>query len=150
MNTDPNEFESLRRLLALKRHEVPPPGYFRDFSARVIARIEANSVTAALPWWERLDLFLRPAAVYAFGVVTCTLLAGALFTAQGHNGKTSSFTAQLGDRRDASGSHNGDSVPVHISEVPASVAPVLPQTSPFNQFMPSAERAKFNVLLVGH
>lgn len=54
----PDDFEALRRLLALKRHEKPPPGYFQDFSARVMARIEAEERMRARSWIDQLrDLF---------------------------------------------------------------------------------------------
>lgn len=54
----PDDFQALRRLLALKRHEKPPPGYFEDFSARVMARIEAEEQVRARSWLDQLrDLF---------------------------------------------------------------------------------------------
>ncbi len=57
MTQPPEDFTDLRRMLALKRHEIPPPGYFNGFSAKVIARIEAAELVAPLPWWRA---FLAP------------------------------------------------------------------------------------------
>ncbi len=33
MNESEHNFQDLKRLLKLKRHEVPPPGYFNNFSS---------------------------------------------------------------------------------------------------------------------
>ncbi|HEY6167698.1 MAG TPA: hypothetical protein VI454_06640 [Verrucomicrobiae bacterium] len=76
MTPENEDFEEVRRLLALKRHEQPPPGYFTNFSSKVIARIEAEQETARLPWWRRLvaSFDARPALVCAYA-----LAVGGLF-----------------------------------------------------------------------
>src|SRR5579862_3575660 len=76
MSENENDFEALRRLLALKRHEVPPPGYFEDFSSRVIGRIRAGETARELPWLLRLlqAFEAKPAYPVAFASALCTLL----------------------------------------------------------------------------
>lgn len=150
MRTNDNEFTELRRLLALKRYEIPPPGYFQSFSTKVIARLETSEAASALPWWERWALVLRPAAVCASGIAMCSLLVGALIAAQSHDTQAAPFMALMGPQRDVFNAYDRESIPINLAEVPASLAPVLPGTSPFNQFISSAERSKFNVLLAGN
>lgn len=79
-NSEPENFEELRRLLALKRHEQPPPGYFHEFSRQVITRIKAGETPAAdsllerlvarAPWLQHLwsGLEAKPILAGAFGV----------------------------------------------------------------------------------
>jgi hypothetical protein len=82
MKENENNFESLRRLLALKRHETPPPGYFDNFSAKVTARIradearQAESASRQLPWLFRLlsTFEAKPAFAGAFASALCMLL----------------------------------------------------------------------------
>ena len=54
MNQDTENFEQLRRLLALKRYEQPPPRYFNDFSSQVILRIKAGERGEEGAFLERL------------------------------------------------------------------------------------------------
>jgi hypothetical protein len=83
MNENQPNFESLRRLLSLKRHETPPPGYFNNFSRQVIARIRAGETEAPagswfanLPWlFNLLQSFeTKPVFVGGFATALCALL----------------------------------------------------------------------------
>jgi hypothetical protein len=92
MDQDSQDFESLRRLLALKRYEQPPPGYFNHFSVEVIARIKGGegaheNVMERLfweaPWLQRLwaALETKPVMAGAFGAAVCALLvAGVVYS----------------------------------------------------------------------
>lgn len=55
MENRPEEFDQLRRLLALKRHEVPPPGFFDRLPNQIMARIEREPSSR---WEEMLDRLL--------------------------------------------------------------------------------------------
>ncbi|HXR46231.1 MAG TPA: hypothetical protein VN784_02220 [Candidatus Limnocylindrales bacterium] len=86
MNENQPNFESLRRLLALKRHETPPPGYFNNFSRQVITRICAGEtgaeagfsgrLFASMPWLLQWVQSLETKPVFAGGFATalCALL----------------------------------------------------------------------------
>jgi hypothetical protein len=87
MNHDSENFEQLRRLLSLKRHEQPPPGYFNNFSRQVCARIKAgeradSSFLARLfpnaswiqQFWSSLET--QPILAGAVGLAACAFLLG--------------------------------------------------------------------------
>jgi hypothetical protein len=88
MNPEQENFHDLRRLLALKRHEQPPPGYFNNFSSEVIHRIRGGETSspdtllerldAEAPWLQRLWSFFttKPALVGAFGAAVCAIVFG--------------------------------------------------------------------------
>jgi hypothetical protein len=93
MSPIPDDFEQLRRLLALKRHEQPPPGFFNGFSRQVIVRIQVGELgnqSEASLWsfgggsllqriWATLDA--RPVLAGAFGVAVCGFfVVGALLS----------------------------------------------------------------------
>ena len=77
MNPAPEQFDRLRKLLALKRHEQPPPGYFKHFSDKIFARIEAEGLCARISWWQRLfpQWDAKPVLACAYGLVITGLLA---------------------------------------------------------------------------
>ena len=82
MKENENNFESLRRLLALKRYETPPRGYFENFSGEVTARLRAGEGRAVeeqameLPWLFRLlsAFEAKPAFAGSFASALCLLL----------------------------------------------------------------------------
>lgn len=79
MSSRPEDFEALKRLLACKRYEQPPPGYFNSFSDKVIARLEADELIEYSSWWQWLvDKFdAKPVVACLYGmVVSGLLLAG--------------------------------------------------------------------------
>ena len=97
MNPDSENFEQLRKLLALKRHEQPPPGYFNTFSSKVIARIEAGESAERTSWYAKLLSLVeaRPMLTGAFGATACALaISGFVFSDDGQDSPTH-FTEHL-------------------------------------------------------
>jgi len=94
MSAEQDNSEDVRRLLALKRHERPPPGYFNGFSRQVIARIHAGEAAASQSWAQRMldrapwlqhmwDGFgVKPIVAGAFGVSVCSLLVVGLISSE--------------------------------------------------------------------
>ena len=81
MSENENNFETLRRLLALKRREGPPPGYFDDFSSRVTSRIRAGdgaSESLIQRLSRRIQFYMafeiKPVYSGAFAMALCLLL----------------------------------------------------------------------------
>ena len=86
MNEQSQNFETLKQLLKLKRHEIPPPGYFNGFSDQVISRIRAGEAGGSATFMDRLEAeapwavgFLRvfetrPGVIGAFATSLCLLL----------------------------------------------------------------------------
>jgi len=74
--------------MALKRHEVPPPGYFHNFSSEVIARIKLgahrSSEAAEMPWYLKfVQIFdAKPAFAGVFASGLCMLLVFGIVNAE--------------------------------------------------------------------
>lgn len=80
---NPNEFERLQRLLALKRHESPPPGFYERFPDQVRSRI-ARAEAEPTPWWQRWleAVSFKPALATAYAVVASVLVVGGVWLAK--------------------------------------------------------------------
>src|ERR1700733_610676 len=74
MNSDSNDFEALRKLIALKRYEQPPPGYFNRLPDRIASRLERGE--GELGFWERFlgQFTFRPAFAYSFTLAALSAL----------------------------------------------------------------------------
>ena len=90
MSQETENFDSLRRLLAIKRHEQPPPGYFHNFSGEVVARIKAGDrgedaygYVWQMGWLQRLwaAFEARPALAGALGLAICSLVVFGVISA---------------------------------------------------------------------
>jgi hypothetical protein len=58
MGSSEDDFKDLQRLLALKKHEQPPPGYFYYLPEKIMVRLEQEKERQTLAehstWWEWL------------------------------------------------------------------------------------------------
>jgi hypothetical protein len=83
MNTPEND--DIHKLLQLKKHEQPPPGYFDNFLAEFHRRQRAEMLQRSV-WqlaWDRVQAFFETDRTGAFGYVaaTATVLVLATITA---------------------------------------------------------------------
>jgi hypothetical protein len=106
MSPEQENFDDVRRLLALKRHEQPPPGYFQGFSHQVVARIQAGENAAAestlqrlmsrLPWirgiWNGFEV--KPLVAGVFGIAVCSLLVVGLVSSERSDASPSAFAVE--------------------------------------------------------
>lgn len=78
------DFGKLRKLLAFKRHEAPPPGYFDRLPAQIMARIEALEERKKRGWWERwlARPLSHPAVGWAYASLAVALVIGGVVVGQ--------------------------------------------------------------------
>lgn len=154
MNPNTENFDPLRKLLALKRYELPPPRYFNEFSGRVMSRL-ADPDRHPLTWWQRLgfDLDLRPAAMCGLGVVVCGLLSfgviGAMQMSEPDAGAVPAGSFAMAPM--AQPTMTG-MAPVSAPIDTASIAPLITRqsASPFNRFGMAATPVSFGTFGSAH
>lgn len=164
MNREQDNSQPLQRLLALKRHEQPPPGYFENFSAQVLARIEAGEQAAPDTFWEWLSLEAswlqrlwvaletKPVFAGALGAGVCgLLLAGVLYSQSVEPAPVAGFMPGIEQTplvaQELSKTPLAHSAGYHLSNtgaVDAAAFPsaVLRQRQPWSQ-LPTLERASY-------
>jgi hypothetical protein len=79
MNQERQQTEKIVRIIALKRFEQPPPGYFHLLPDRIMNRIEKGEGKSN--FWENFvaAFSIRPALVYAFGLSVCGAVTAGIF-----------------------------------------------------------------------
>lgn len=93
MEKTDQDFEQLKKLLSLKKHELPPPGYFNRLPGEVISQIRAERSTrmgpaetlqTEAPWLVRLwqSLEAKPAFAGIFGISVCAVVLAAIVLAE--------------------------------------------------------------------
>ncbi len=150
MNPDPNNnFDQLRKLLALKRYELPPPRYFNEFSGRVMSRL-AEPQREPLTWWQRLgfEFDLKPALMCGVGVVVCGLLSFGVIGAMQISDSDGSL-ASVDPLKVAMGTPTLAFIPPAVDT--ASIDPLITKQSgsPFSQFALRATPVGFNTFGFG-
>ena len=80
MKPDHDKQTELQRMLALKRHEAPPPRFFRGFSDKVIDRLHTPEPPTDPTWRQRLGLDSdnKTVLVCVSAVVVCGCLAAGM------------------------------------------------------------------------
>jgi len=105
--SEQNNFVELKQLLKLKRHEVPPPGYFNHFSGDVIARIQTGETGGPQGLLEGFDgswvmgllqvFQARPGVIGGFATSLClVLLIGVVLAERPDSSVSTSLVADSG------------------------------------------------------
>ena len=149
MSATPDKLELLQKIMAVKRHEQPPPFFFEGFSHKVLNRLHEPERSEPTTWWQRmgLDFDLKPAFVCAWGVAVCgSLIFGIISSLQRRDVPENSVLAQseltplhLGAPSTPASSARADQ---WAATTPSVLNPIM---SPVSQFTVLAEPALYNL-----
>lgn len=135
----PEPHLQVRRLLAIKRHEQPPPGYFHKFSGDVVARIRAGDraddknvlagVLGDSAWLQSVWNFLegKPLVAGLFGATACAMVLSVFVMSEKPDTTASSEPQPAPGVAIANISAPNQAIPVMFGDqsVPSSTAPVM-------------------------
>lgn len=150
MSAPPEDFETLQKILAVKRHEQPPPRFFQDFSSKVLDRLQEPESLEATTWWQRmgLDFDLKPAFVCAWGVAVCGSMVIGIISSVNHQETPLPFAELAPLRVGAPASPSASLRPDHWAATAPSV--LDPTMTPLSQFTVLAQPVGFNFEFKGY
>lgn len=150
MKPAPPDFSRLQKLLAVKRHEQPPPGYLDRLPGQITARLRAEAAAAPEPWWRQLlaSFHTKPAWAIAFSFLALGALTTGILLAPGLQKETDP-EANTGAAGSAATVAAGETIPAsnHVAlQLPLDGATNLSNSAaPPGLFSPSGQvdRVKF-------
>jgi hypothetical protein len=152
MSNSPENADNLQKLLKLKRYEQPPPGYFNNFSLKILHRIESEEEHNPDTAWIRKLLMIfetNPIAAGVFGVSVCSLLISGIAYSQYQPATIETGSSNVGfDLADAGTPLGGSdsSKIMRASSVAPSVNPMFSTNIPGSLFGElSAVPAKYSL-----
>jgi hypothetical protein len=147
MSETPDDFDDLKRLLKLKQHEVPPPGYFNRLAGDVVSRIQAGEsggrrslLERIDTQWPRLAALLRifeakPGLIGGLATSLCVLLLAAVALVDRADQATDSPLAALPT---AQGVSAGQDLASAVQLAPADDSGITVSTNPVSSLQPAA------------
>jgi hypothetical protein len=145
MSEIPDDFKNLRRLLKLKQHEVPPPGYFNMLAGDVISRIRAGESGGQHTTLERLDeqwprlaallrLFeARPGVIGGLATSVCVVLLGAVVLVD----RTDEADSPMATMQMAQAASAGPDLASAVQLAPADNSGIMVSTNPVSSLQPA-------------
>jgi hypothetical protein len=151
MSETNDNFDDLKRLLKLKRHEIPPPGFHNRFSDDVMARIRSGEsgggshilerVYADSPFlagWLRL-FEAKPGIIGAAATGLCLLLlVGVIFVDRSENSSANGGTIISQAMPGASDAGASPALASAVTLAPADNSGITVSTNPVSSLQPVA------------
>jgi len=119
MNSNSSDFEALRKLMALKRHEQPPPGYFYRLPDQIALRLARGEGQER--FWEKFfnQFTFRPALAYSFALAAFSALTLSVVysvrTEPPETAQSSGNGWQSGAEAEALANQSNLSEPLHVA-----------------------------------
>ena len=135
---DTGSESEMQRILALKRHEQPPPTFFQGFSEKVIDRIQTEGASPKLTLRQRLSMefYGLPIYVCLSGVIVVSLLvAGLVVSLRVDTAKTKHLSHPTDSALSSEPSHSIVPPPADVpagTKTSAATDPTSPRSSDLN------------------